>query len=166
MHGLLILSGRRWRRSTIRRRWPREYASHRFPAAAVAAAGRLCNLVPAQRSDRADAGRSPTILPVRKDLHLGQTVRFMGWRDGQIPTGRVIAKKDTPLNLQEAGSRSSSVVAEFTLPRRWLWSLGSSLTLTATRGYLQMLRNVASVRALRTGGLRTNRGNATSTTCT
>jgi hypothetical protein len=26
-------------------------------------------------------------LQARKDLHVGQTVRFMGWRDGQIPTG-------------------------------------------------------------------------------
>jgi len=49
-------------------------------------------------------------LQVPKDLHLGQTVRFMGWRDGQMPTGRVIAKTDTPLTLQEAGSRSSWAV--------------------------------------------------------
>ena len=35
------------------------------------------------------------ILQVRKDLHMGQTVRFMDWRDGQMRVGTVVAMKDT-----------------------------------------------------------------------
>lgn len=33
------------------------------------------------------------ILQVRKDLHMGQTVRFMDWRDGRMRVGKVIAMK-------------------------------------------------------------------------
>jgi hypothetical protein len=50
------------------------------------------------------------ILQVRKDLHLGQTVRFMDWRDGRMRVGQVIAMKDMQLTLQEAGTRSSWTV--------------------------------------------------------
>jgi len=50
------------------------------------------------------------IVQVRKDLHLGQTVRFMDWRDGQMRTGKVIAMKDTQLTIQEDGTRSSWAV--------------------------------------------------------
>lgn len=35
------------------------------------------------------------ILPERKGLHLGQTVRLMDWRDGQMQLGTVVAMKDT-----------------------------------------------------------------------
>ena len=47
------------------------------------------------------------IVQVRKELHLGQTVRFMDWRDGQMRTGKVVAIKDTQLTIQEDGTRSS-----------------------------------------------------------
>lgn len=50
------------------------------------------------------------ILQVRKDLHMGQTVRFMDWRDGQMRVGKVIAMKGTQLTLQEDGTRSSWTV--------------------------------------------------------
>jgi hypothetical protein len=50
------------------------------------------------------------ILQVRKDLHVGQTVRFMDWRDGQMRVGKVIAMKDTQLTLHEDGTRSSWTV--------------------------------------------------------
>ncbi len=50
------------------------------------------------------------ILQVRKDLHMGQTVRFMDWRDGQMRVGKVIAMKDMQLTLQEDGTRSSWTV--------------------------------------------------------
>jgi hypothetical protein len=50
------------------------------------------------------------ILLVRKELHLGQAVRFMDWRDGQMRTGRVIAMKDAQLTLQEDGTRSAWTV--------------------------------------------------------
>ena len=50
------------------------------------------------------------ILQVRKDLHMGQTVRFMDWRDGQMRVGKVIAMKDMQLTLQEEGTRSSWTV--------------------------------------------------------
>ena len=50
------------------------------------------------------------ILQVRKDLHMGQTVRFMDWRDGRMRTGKVIAMKDTQLIVHEEGTRSSWTV--------------------------------------------------------
>lgn len=45
------------------------------------------------------------IVAVRKDMHLGQTVRFLDWRDGQMRTGKVVALKDTQVTLHEDGSR-------------------------------------------------------------
>ena len=50
------------------------------------------------------------VLQVRKDLHMGQTVRFMDWRDGQMRTGKIIAMKDTQLTIHEDGARSSWAV--------------------------------------------------------
>ena len=50
------------------------------------------------------------ILQVRKDLHLGQTVRFMDWRDGQMRVGKVVAMKDTQLTIQEQPTGSSWTV--------------------------------------------------------
>ena len=47
------------------------------------------------------------ILAVRKELHLGQQVRFMDWRDGSMRTGTVVELKDKQLTIHEAGSRSS-----------------------------------------------------------
>lgn len=45
------------------------------------------------------------ILQVRLNLHLGQTVRFLDWRDGQMRSGKVVALRDTQLTLHEEGSR-------------------------------------------------------------
>ena len=50
------------------------------------------------------------ILQVRKDLHMGQTVRFMDWRDGQMRVGTVVAMKDTQLTIQEQLTRSAWTV--------------------------------------------------------
>lgn len=50
------------------------------------------------------------IVQVRKDLHLGQTVRFMDWRDGQMRSGKVVAMKDTQATIHEDGTRSSWTV--------------------------------------------------------
>lgn len=50
------------------------------------------------------------ILMVRKDLHMGQTVRFMDWRDGQMRVGKIVAMKDTQLTVLEDGTRSSWTV--------------------------------------------------------
>ena len=44
---------------------------------------------------------------MRKDLHLGQTVRFMDWRDGQMRPGKVVAMKDTQVTIHEDGTRTS-----------------------------------------------------------
>jgi len=41
------------------------------------------------------------ILAVRRDLHLGQAVRFLDWRDGQMREGTVVAMKDTQVTVQE-----------------------------------------------------------------
>jgi hypothetical protein len=50
------------------------------------------------------------ILQVRKELHLGQTVRFMDWRDAQMRVGTVVAMKDTQLTIQEQATRSAWTV--------------------------------------------------------
>lgn len=50
------------------------------------------------------------IVQVRKDLHMGQTVRFMDWRDGQMRVGTVVAMKDTQLVIQEQATRSAWTV--------------------------------------------------------
>ncbi|HWH73358.1 MAG TPA: hypothetical protein VNV16_03740, partial [Methylibium sp.] len=47
------------------------------------------------------------IVQSRKDLHLGQTVRFMDWRDGRMRTGKVLAMKDTQATIHEDGTHSS-----------------------------------------------------------
>ena len=47
------------------------------------------------------------IVQIRQHLHLGQTVRFMDWRDGQMRTGQVVAMKDTQATLQEQATRTS-----------------------------------------------------------
>ena len=38
-------------------------------------------------------------------MHLGQTVRFLDWRDGQMRSGKVVAMKDTQVTLHEDGTR-------------------------------------------------------------
>ena len=45
------------------------------------------------------------ILAVRKNLHLGQTVRFMDWRDGSLREGKVVAMRDTQVTLHELRER-------------------------------------------------------------
>lgn len=50
------------------------------------------------------------ILMVRKELHMGQTVRFMDWRDGQMRVGTVVAMKETQLTIQEQATRSAWTV--------------------------------------------------------
>ncbi|QOF76544.1 hypothetical protein [Variovorax sp. 38R] len=45
------------------------------------------------------------ILAVRTNMHLGQMVRFLDWRDGQMRNGKVVAMKDMQVTLHEEGSR-------------------------------------------------------------
>ncbi|WP_399686334.1 hypothetical protein [Xenophilus sp.] len=45
------------------------------------------------------------IIAVRVNLHLGQTVRFLDWRDGSLREGKVLAMKDTQLVLQDLRER-------------------------------------------------------------
>jgi hypothetical protein len=45
------------------------------------------------------------ILAVRKDLHLGQTVRFMDWRDGSLREGKIVAMRDTQVTLHDLRER-------------------------------------------------------------
>jgi hypothetical protein len=47
------------------------------------------------------------IVQVRKELHLGQTVSFMDWRDGQMRSGKVVALKDTKVTIQESATRTA-----------------------------------------------------------
>jgi hypothetical protein len=45
------------------------------------------------------------ILALRVNLHLGQTVRFLDWRDGQMRSATVVALKHTQVTLHEQGTR-------------------------------------------------------------
>ena len=45
------------------------------------------------------------IIAVRTNMNLGQTVRFLDWRDGQMRNGKVVAMKDTQVTLHEDGTR-------------------------------------------------------------
>ncbi|MFO1340406.1 MAG: hypothetical protein U1F53_19655 [Burkholderiaceae bacterium] len=47
------------------------------------------------------------IVQIRKDMHLGQTVRFMDWRSGHMREGKVLAMKDTQATIHEHGTSSS-----------------------------------------------------------
>lgn len=45
------------------------------------------------------------IIAVRVNLHLGQTVRFLDWRDGSLRDGKVLAMKETQVVLQDLRER-------------------------------------------------------------
>lgn len=45
------------------------------------------------------------IVQVRRDLHLGQSVRFLDWGTGQMRAGVVAAMKDTQVTIHEEASR-------------------------------------------------------------
>ena len=45
------------------------------------------------------------IIAVRTNMNLGQTVRFLDWRDGQMRNGKVVAMKDRQVALHEEGTR-------------------------------------------------------------
>lgn len=45
------------------------------------------------------------IVAVRTNMHMGQTVRFLDWRDGQMRQGKVVAMKDTQVTLQDLTER-------------------------------------------------------------
>lgn len=45
------------------------------------------------------------IIAVRKDMNLGQTVRFVDWRDGSMREGKVVAMRDTQVTLQDLRER-------------------------------------------------------------
>lgn len=45
------------------------------------------------------------IIAVRVNLHLGQTVRFLDWRDGSLRDGKVLVMKETQVVLQDLRER-------------------------------------------------------------
>ena len=45
------------------------------------------------------------IIAVRKDMHLGQTVRFVDWRDGSLRQGKVVAMREAQVTLQDLRER-------------------------------------------------------------
>lgn len=45
------------------------------------------------------------IIAVRVNMHLGQTVRFLDWRDGQMRSGKVVEMRDTQVVLHEAATK-------------------------------------------------------------
>jgi len=46
-------------------------------------------------------------LAARASLHMGQTVRFVDFRDGQMRQGKIIAFRDTEATVMEQGTRRS-----------------------------------------------------------
>jgi hypothetical protein len=46
------------------------------------------------------------IIKVRTNMHMGQTVRFLDWRSGQMRDGRIVAMGDTKVTLHEMGTRT------------------------------------------------------------
>ena len=52
------------------------------------------------------------IIAVRKDMNLGQTVRFVDWRDGSLREGKVVAMRDTQVTLQDLRERTEAKRAE------------------------------------------------------
>lgn len=51
------------------------------------------------------------IIAVRLNMHVGQTVRFLDWRDGQMRSGKVLQIRDTQAVIHEA-----STLREWKLP--------------------------------------------------
>lgn len=45
------------------------------------------------------------IIAVRVNMHLGQTVRFLDWRDGQMRSGKVVDMRDTQVVVHEPATR-------------------------------------------------------------
>ena len=45
------------------------------------------------------------IIAVRVNMHLGQTVRFLDWRDGQMRSAKVLEMRETQVVLRELASR-------------------------------------------------------------
>ena len=45
------------------------------------------------------------IMAVRLNMHLGQTVRFVDWRDGSLREGQVLVMKDTQVTLKDLTER-------------------------------------------------------------
>lgn len=44
------------------------------------------------------------IIAVRLNMHVGQTVRFFDWRDGQMRSGKVVQMRETQVVLREAST--------------------------------------------------------------
>ncbi len=61
----------------------------------------------------ADPRRS---LSVRTQLHLGQTVRFVDFRDGQMRSGKIIAFRDTQASVLEQGTKRTWKIPCLLLP--------------------------------------------------
>lgn len=47
-------------------------------------------------------------LAARAELHLGQAVRFVDFRDGQMRSGEIIAAKDIKATVLEPGTKRTS----------------------------------------------------------
>ncbi|MCR6480859.1 hypothetical protein NU688_32210 [Variovorax sp. ZS18.2.2] len=45
------------------------------------------------------------VIAVRTHMNLGQIVRFIDWRDGQMRSGKVVAMRDTQVTLHEDSTR-------------------------------------------------------------
>lgn len=45
------------------------------------------------------------IIAVRINMHLGQTVRFLDWHDGEMRSGKVVDMRDTQVVVHEAATR-------------------------------------------------------------
>ena len=82
-----------------------EPARHRPEADRCAQPREQPGAVATERHRRTHAGRPATNLRLRMNMNLGQTVRFLACRDGQMRNGKVVAMKDTQVTLHEEGTR-------------------------------------------------------------
>ncbi len=74
------------------------------------------------------------VLAVRKDLHLGQPVRFLDGRDGQMRAGTVVAMKVMRLTIREQASRrflDSALYRSGAAATRWQTSPRAAIAIGA-----------------------------------
>lgn len=71
--------------------FPREHAVSVCSLLAGSLQGSRCRPPPMTRRSTAVCRR---IIAVRKNMHLGQAVRFVDWRDGSLREGKVVAMRE------------------------------------------------------------------------
>ena len=72
------------------------------------------------------------IIAVRKDMHLGQTVRFVDWRDGSLREGKVVAMREAAARyineLQDFMGEHSRMLMSLIVAQSYSQTAAESLT--------------------------------------